>query len=334
MRPRVSILLPACNAERTLPACLRSVARQRLRDWECVVVDDGSRDATGAIARVFAAGDPRFRVLPIPHAGLVGALRAGLARCRGDLVARMDADDLMHRERLGAQAAALARDPGLSAVGCQVRLFPRSALTDGLLAYERWLNGIQTPRQLRAESFVECPVAHPTLMIRRPVLAAAGYRDEGWPEDYDLILRLLSDGHKIGVVPRRLLAWRDQPNRLWRTSAVYGLARFVALRARFLATGFLSGEKKYVLWGYGETGKALRRALAVEEKLPSHIVELHPGRLGKKIHGAPVIAPDALARMPRRPIVVSGARAKARGEIRETLEGMGFRETAAFVCAA
>src|SRR5205085_494524 len=83
---------------------------------------------------------------------------AGLAHCRAPLVARMDADDLMHRDRLAAQIAALRADPGLVAVGCHVRLFPRAGLTEGLRAYERWLNGIDSAERLRAEAFVECPL--------------------------------------------------------------------------------------------------------------------------------------------------------------------------------
>jgi glycosyltransferase involved in cell wall biosynthesis len=81
------------------------------------VVDDGSRDGTLAVARAFAARDPRFVVVGAPHEGIVAALNRGLGRCRGTLVARMDADDWMHRDRLAAQRAALAADAGLAAVG-------------------------------------------------------------------------------------------------------------------------------------------------------------------------------------------------------------------------
>ena len=98
--PIVSVLLPAYNAAATLPECLRSISRQTLQDWECIVVDDGSVDATGRLAAEFAAQDRRVRVLREPHRGLVGALNRGLAHCRGRYVARMDADDLMHRRRL------------------------------------------------------------------------------------------------------------------------------------------------------------------------------------------------------------------------------------------
>ena len=333
--PLVSVLLPARDAAATLEACLRSVARQTLTDWECVVVDDGSRDATLACARRFAAHDPRFVVVAAPRRGLVPALNAGLACCRGALVARMDADDLMHRERLALQAGALAAAPVLAAVGCHVRLFPRAGPRTGRRAYEHWLNAIDTPERVRAEAFVECPIAHPTLVIRRAELVAVGgYHDRGWPEDYDLILRLLAGGGAIGVVPRRLLAWRDLPTRLSRTSATYGHARFTACKAAFLAAGFLAPSDAYVLWGYGETGRALRRALLAHGKRPAHVVELHPGRLGNVIHGAPVIAPAALPLVPRRPVVVSVAHAEPRRQVRDALARMGFCETREFVCAA
>src|SRR6185295_2722999 len=131
--------------------------------------------------------------------------------------------------------------------------------------------------------------------IRHEVLTAVPYRDAGWPEDYDLVLRLLATGHEIGIVPRRLLAWRDTPGRLTRRHAAYRQERIVACKAAFLADGFLAGGDRYVLWGHGGTGRALRRALAAHGKRPSLVVEVHPGRIGNHIGGAPVVAPARLA---------------------------------------
>ena len=136
------------------------------------------------------------------------------------------------------------------------------------------------------------------------------------------------------MVPRRLLSWRDAPDRLSRTHPVYELDRFTACKAAFLANEFLARSDSYVLWGYGGTGRALRRALLEHDKAPSHIVELHPGRLGKRIHGAPVIPPQELTELPRNPVIVSVAGGKARGEIRYTLAGMGFVDGRDFVCTA
>jgi glycosyltransferase involved in cell wall biosynthesis len=332
--PLVSVLLPARDAGPTLAASLRSIRRQRCIDWECIVVDDGSRDDTAAIARAIAAEDRRFVVLAQPHAGLVAALQRGLAACRGTYVARMDADDVMHRDRLALQVRALDADPALFAVGCHVRIFPRARLAAGWRAYERWVNAIDSAARVRAEAFVECPVVHPTLMLRRAPLLELGYRDAGWPEDYDLVLRALARGLEIGVVPRRLLAWRDGPGRLSRTGDAYALPRFVSIKAAFLADRFLAGHDRYVLWGYGGTGRALRRALLAHGKQASHVVEVHPGRLGNTIHGAPVVPPEALAGLRALPVVVSVARVKPRNEIRAAMAAMGFAETRDYVCAA
>jgi glycosyltransferase involved in cell wall biosynthesis len=331
--PRVSILLPAFNAAGTLDACLRSLRRQTLEAWECVLVDDGSTDATAAIAGAAAAADPRIVLLRRPHGGIVEALNAGLERCQAPLVARMDADDLMHRDRLASQAAALEAAPHLDAVGCHVRLFPRAGLTPRRREYEAWLNGIRDAHDVARDAFVECPVAHPSLMMRA-ALARDGYRDRGWPEDYDFILRALSGGRRIGMVPRRLLAWRDAAGRLSRRDARYAIPRFTACRAHFLSAGFLDGHRRYVLWGYGRTGRMLRAALAALDRDPSHIVEIKAGRIGQMIHGAPVIRPEALREVRGTPIVVSVAREGPRGEIRSALAQMGFVEGRDYLCAA
>ncbi|HUI24437.1 MAG TPA: glycosyltransferase family A protein [Candidatus Kryptonia bacterium] len=334
MQPLVSILLPAFNAATTLPACLRSVQRQTERHWHCVIVDDGSTDATLDYVRQLCARDDRFEVIGSAHRGLVAALTAGLARCDGHYVARMDADDLMHHDRLAAQLAALTAAPHLVGVGCHVRLFPRAHLRDGMRAYEQWLNRIDSPQRVRENAFVESPIVHPSLLIRRAPLAAFGYRDQGWPEDYDLVLRLLGAGHEIGVVPRRLLSWRDSPTRRTRTHPAYRLERITACKAAFLAADFLAERERYVLWGYGETGRALCRALLEHGKQPSHVVEVHRGRLGNTIHGAPVITPEELSVLRGSRVVVSVAGEEPRRQIRAALHTMGFHELRDFVCAA
>ena len=175
MTLRVSVLIPVRDAEATLAASLRSVSRQRVRELECVVVDDGSRDASLAIARAHARRDARFRVIAEPARGIVPALSRGLAECRAPLVARHDADDCMHRDRLALQLAALAESPALAGVGCHVRMFPRSALGPGMRDYERWLASVRSAADVRREAFVEYPLAHPTLVLRREVLVAVSY---------------------------------------------------------------------------------------------------------------------------------------------------------------
>ena len=335
--PRVSVLMPVRDAAATLACALASIARQSEPRFECVIVDDGSHDESCALAEAFAARDPRFRVHPAPREGLVAALNRGLAECRAPLVARHDADDIMHRSRLAKQCAALDADTALAGVGCHVHLFPQRALTDGLRAYGAWLNSLASAADVARDAFVECPIAHPTLVLRREVFGAlGGYRERGWAEDYDLVLRILDSGAGLGVVPERLLAWRDGPARLSRTSPTYAQAAFTACKAEFLAQGFLAAHERYALWGYGGTGRALARALAAHGKLLGSVIDLHPRRLGQRIHGAVVVPPAALRGPELRALrlIVSVAGAGPRAEIRGELAALGYREGRDFVCAA
>ncbi len=334
MPPPVSILLPVFNAEATLETTWKSLVRQRECRWECVAVDDGSSDRSAEILCRLAKEDSRLRVLHMPHCGIVASLNAGLDACEGDCVVRMDADDLMHQDRLSVQLGALHGAAHLAGVGCHVRLFPRRHLMQGRLEYEAWLNSLRDDEHIARDAFVECPLAHPTWMMRADVLREYRYRDMGWPEDYDLLLRMLGRGLRLGTVPRPLHLWRDGPQRLSRTSPNYASDRFVACKAHHLARTFLAGRRGYVLWGYGATGRTLARELIKEELRPSHIVEVHPGRIGQRILGAPVISPYQLPTIRFEKMIVSVAGMCPREQVRQTARALGYVETRDFVCAA
>ena len=115
--PRVSVLMPVFNAARYLAPAVQSVLGQTFRDFEFLIVDDGSTDSSGEMLRGYAARDPRIRLISRPNTGYVVALNEMLGRARGELVARMDADDISLRARFERQVGALTRDPGLVCVG-------------------------------------------------------------------------------------------------------------------------------------------------------------------------------------------------------------------------
>lgn len=159
-------------------------------DFEVVVVDDGSTDSTPHILDSIAARDPRVRVIHTDRHGIIDALNTGIAECRGELIARMDADDISHPRRLAMQVALMDEHPEVSVCGTLVRMFPRWQLLGGLVRYEQWLNSLVTHEQIVRDIFVESPLAHPSVMMRRDELVAiGGYEEHGWPEDYDLWLR-------------------------------------------------------------------------------------------------------------------------------------------------
>ncbi len=330
--PLLSVLLPARDAQATLAEALESLARQTYPDFEVVAVDDGSHDETGAVLEAWARRDRRLRALRGPGRGLCAALDAGLRHCRGAFVARMDADDVALPRRFERQLAELEARPELAAVGSQVEIFPREQMTPGLAGYEAWLNSLTSPEVIARECFVESPLVHPSATIRASALAElGGWRDQGWPEDYGLWMEMLARGFALSNVPEVLLRWRDRPDRLTRTHPAYEPGAHLRLKAHYLARMRLRGGR-CIVWGAGKTGRALLRALRSEGVQVTLFVDIDPAKIGRPLHGVPVVAPDDLGPFSGTPLVAAVGAKGARALIREHLAAKGWVEIEQFTC--
>ncbi len=335
--PLVSVLLPVRNAAPWLDDALTSLARQTLSDHEIVAVDDGSTDGSTAILERRAAADSRFQVLRRPARGLIAALNHGLGHCRASLVARMDADDISHPRRLELQTAVLDAEPHVGVVSCHVRHFPRHRVATGFRLYESWLNSLTGHDAMARERFVESPVAHPSVMVRRSLLVEhGGWRDAGWPEDYDLWLRLFADGVRFAKIDRALFFWREHGARLSRTDSRYSVPSFLACKSHHLIRGPLAGRPPVILWGAGRTGRRISKHLLAEGVAIDRVVDIDPAKIGGTLRGTPVIPPDELPEHLSRGAAVLAAVASrgARDLIRSRLVGLGLAEGADFWCVA
>ena len=340
---RVSVLMPCRDAARHLPAAIASLRGQTFEDFEVLAVDDGSADETFGILYTWAQQDGRVRVLQTHGRGLVAALATGLAGARGELVARMDADDLAEATRLEKQVALMDLDPRIAACGTGVEYFPPDEVRDGARRYEEWINGLVSDADIARDIFIECPVPHPTLMIRRSILTGiGGYRELGWPEDYDLILRVWAAGYRMAKVPEVLHRWREGPDRASRTDERYRPEEFLRLKVFFLTRTLLAGGRAAVVWGAGPVGKGIARALMDAGTPVAAFVDVDPDKIGQEIHGAPVVSPGEVRRFtdpagPTRPgalLLAAVGREGARAEIRADCLERGLREGIEFVAVA
>lgn len=332
---RISVLLPARNAEATIELAVKSMLQQTFSALEVIAVDDGSTDGTGARLRALAQSDARVRVLRSEGVGIVGALTLAFAAARGTLIARMDADDESLPQRLELSVRALDADATLAGVGTAVEMFRDDRPpSPNLLAYGRWLGTLTTPERLSVERFIESPLCHPSVLLRREVLERhGGWHETPYPEDWELWLRLLEKGERLACLPQVLFRWRDHDARLTRTDPRCTFERHAALKAHYLARCF--GGQPLTLWGAGEVGRTLSRALAAEGAQVARFVELNPRKIGQRIHGAPVIHPDALGppQSPGHLLAAVGAKG-AREDIRARLVATGWREGHDFTCVA
>jgi glycosyltransferase involved in cell wall biosynthesis len=290
--PRLSVLLPVRDAQDTLAQCLASLRSQTLADHEVVVVDDGSKDAGPATLEKWSQEDPRLRVLRTSRLGLVPALNLALAAARAPLVARMDADDLAHPERLEKQVRRLDDDARVDVLGCRVELVSEAGVppAGGMRFYVDWSNRLLDHEAMERDRFVESPLVHPSVAMRRQALERlGGWRDFDGPEDYDLWLRGFEAGLRFEKLHQVLLRWRDRPGRLTRADPRYSPASFLATKVAALDRGPLASGRPVVVWGAGEIGKAWARALKQAGHHVKAFVEVHPGKIGERIQGAPVI---------------------------------------------
>lgn len=303
--PRISIVMPFRNSAATLPEALASVRAQIFADWELLAVDDRSTDDSAAVVAAFAAEDERVKLLRNKSTrGVVGASETAAWSAQADWLARMDSDDVSHPERLERQWKLTEERPELDVIGCCVEIM--TPLGDGMARHVDWVNSLKDSREIANARFIENPLVHPSALMRKSaVTKAGGYREVPWAEDHDLWLRLLEEGSVFGKVPETLLQWRDSPGRLTRNDPRYGDVFRNKMRAHFLAR--LPGVKEngVVVAGAGPIGKAIAQELQMRGIEVKGFFEVHPRRIGEKIHGAEVTGLDEFGDRWREAVLLS-----------------------------
>ena len=328
-RPQISVLLPVFNAAATLPAALECLLGQHTRrSLEIVTVDDGSTDSSPQVIADFARRDARVRALRIPHAGLVAALNTGLAQCRGQYVARMDADDISLPDRLEKQAAHLDVHPAAGVVGSLVTFGGDAKRQAGYAHHVAWQNRLLSHQELSDWRFVDAPLAHPSVMFRRELPDRfGGYRDGPFPEDFELWLRWLEAGVRMEKVPERLLVWNDPPARLSRTDPRYAPEAFYRTKADYLARWLARNNPHHpdiLAWGSGRLTRLRWSYLTDQGVRIRAYIDIAPSRIGQAIHGLTVLAPSELPPAESAFIVAGVARRDAHDYILARFRERGY----------
>jgi glycosyltransferase involved in cell wall biosynthesis len=207
---RVSVLLPLKNGLPHLHDAMASLIAQTYPDVEILVIDDGSED--GGPEEIQSRALSHVRVVPSNGQGIAAALNTGLKLATGEFVARQDADDWSHPERLARQVEYLARHPEIDVLAtCAefVDVEGRPAENAWTSTVRRQHDALQTPDDLARLLPRTCTIHHATIMARRDVLrAAGGYRAAFvCAQEYDLSLRLLPRT-KFAKLPVRLYTYR------------------------------------------------------------------------------------------------------------------------------
>ncbi|MCI0563680.1 MAG: glycosyltransferase, partial [Nitrososphaera sp.] len=204
---KVSVIIPAYNAQDTLAQTLDSLHAQTHQDWEAIVVDDGSSDETALIAMKFGEKDTRIRVVSQANGGDAAARNTGISLTNSDWILFLDADDWILPQYLERMTGALTADPSLDAVHCGwSRIAP-----DGTTISQRH----RPPSGDLFHAFARfCAFVNPACIVRRSVVEEVGGFDTSLRtcSDWDLWQRIARTGARFGSIQDSLALYRMSPN--------------------------------------------------------------------------------------------------------------------------
>ena len=233
---RITVLMPAFNAEKYIAEAILSVLGQSYTDFELLIINDGSTDGTSTIVRQFT--DSRIRLIELPRQGISVALNTGLKEAKGYYIARFDADDICLPERLQKQLEFLDKNPDYVLVGCEVEYITEAG--EHLFNFQC---SAYTHEDIMRQLYVYCPFIHSGVMFRKEmVLRAGSYSPEAHNfEDYLLWIQLAKYG-KYCNLPERLIKVRFNPASVTMDEKWRG-RRFRQLKKNIIRRGFVTKEE-------------------------------------------------------------------------------------------
>lgn len=248
--PKISTLMSVYNGDRYLEAAVDSILAQTFKDFEFIIINDGSSDRSLSILESYAKQDDRLRLINQQNSGLTKSLNKALALSCGELIARMDADDIAMPERFERQVEYLETHPKCVIVGCEVLQIDM----DGDPICE--MGVAQSHKQIETELLKGCggAIRHPAVMMRRePLMAIGGYREKfKMTEDLDLFLRLAERG-ELANLPEVLLHYRLHLNSVNFTKAQQQTQEVIAVLEEAYKNRNLNVPVKLPSWRFKET---------------------------------------------------------------------------------
>jgi len=233
--PLITVLMPAYNAEKYIGEAIGSVLNQSFTDFELLIINDGSADATEKIIRSFT--DDRIRLINQTNKGVSAALNMGLLNANAELIARFDADDICLPQRLEKQFNFFKENPGYVLVGSDAEYVDMNGEFVFTFEYSGY-----SDEEIRNLPYQVCPFSHPTVMYKKDLVIAAGMYDINAHnfEDHLLWRKMIQLG-KVCNLKENLIKYRFNPGSVtiderWRGE------RFAKLKYDAIKNGYIDKE--------------------------------------------------------------------------------------------
>ena len=284
-KPLVSILTPFKNTERFIGECLNSIIEQTYINWELIIIDDFSTDKSFNIAEEFSKKDSRIKLLKNSGSGIIDALQLAFKHSKGDLITRMDSDDIMQSKKLEVLVNNLQKFGEQHVAIGLVNYFSEDGIKEGYKNYEVWLNNLTKTGNNYSEIYKECVIPSPCWMVHRnDLINCDAFYPNTYPEDYDLAFRFYKYNYKCIPCEMVVHDWRDYSSRTSRTHKHYAENHFIDLKINYFLELDYNKNKDLIVWGAGTKGKKIAKTL-IKKEIPFEWICDNPNKIGRDIYG-------------------------------------------------
>jgi glycosyltransferase involved in cell wall biosynthesis len=222
--PKISVIMPVYNGRKFLKEAIFSVLNQTEKDFELIIVDDGSTDSSANIAKSFA--DDRIKFFEKEHSGLIDTLNFGIKKARGEFIARMDADDISEPNRFAEELKFFKEHPNYALVGSFATAINESGEATREMDYPPadW-------NAVKKYSLLHNPFIHPSVMVKKSILDKAGAYRKPFRniEDYELWTRIMYR-YPSGNIPKPLLRYRMHEGQVTKRANIQMRMRGILVR--------------------------------------------------------------------------------------------------------
>lgn len=321
------------NCEDYISDTIKSILNQTFKDFELIIVDDGSTDRSVDIINSF--NDHRIKLFRFKeNQGIPKALNFGIAKCNGKYIAKADADDIYKIDRFEKQKQVLDTNSHISVVGSRVHYFPTDEAAKNGLKYiskkryfEKQINSVLTSADIKEKMYMFLCLIHSVMMIRRELLEAFMY-DENYSdigEDYKLLYDLNKKGYNMINVKEKLIQVRirNESTSIVRKQKLF--EAFFNVKNEEVIKLF---DSPVFIWGASNYGIGIRNELEKKGYHISGFIDKSKDKIGTEVEGLPVYPPSFLL---QEKVKVISASDPGRFEIVDYLKEIGYEHLRDFV---
>ncbi|URZ00946.1 glycosyltransferase family 2 protein [Clostridium felsineum] len=321
----ISVVMPVYNDEKYVGEAIESILNQTYRNFEFIIINDGSTDNSLNIIRSYAEKDDRIIVVSRKNRGLVFSLNEGIGLSRGKYIARMDSDDISDKTRFEKQINYIKSN--------SVDILGTYAETFGVAEKEKErIFNIYINSGNSEEIFLKyCLICHSSIMMKKEVIENLNGYDESFlsGEDYDLWLRALKSGYKIEKIEEQLVKVRCHDDSKTKLDAEYGILKdHMRARLNYLKDIF-NTKNSFALWGAGAGGRIALKKLKDEFENVKSFCYIDKFKTGI-IDGEKVYKPEEVGDINLEYIFITTQ--VGRQEVEEYLVSKGLKPVKDFVC--